>query len=128
MRVAKAPDGWFVEHDTGYVHLTAEWAEAFHRDQYHIHGTQNGALNKLRYGLAHDTLTVGDVEELFPEAYGEALKNRADRNALGLKAVTRHGHEDLEAVRDGADVRPWNAARAHDPKFDEFIKGKRENR
>ena len=123
MNVEQASDGFYIRHDTGFVHLTSEWAESFHRDQYAIHGTQNPALNKLRYHLAHDTLTKQQVEEWFGEAYGTAIKNRSDRTSLGLKAVTKHGHEDLEAVRNGAPVRPWNAANRVDPEFDKFIKG-----
>lgn len=127
MRVERAREGFYVQHDTGFVHLTADWADALHRDQFAIHGTHNAALNKLRYHLRHGNPTEEQAKEWFTEAYGAVVKNREDRARLGLKAVTRHGHEDLEAVRNGEPVRPWNAANQKS-ELHEWIRGQRENR
>jgi hypothetical protein len=125
MRIREASGGWFIEYNHRYVHLTAEWCEQIHHHQYEVHGHQNGSLNKLRYHLAHNTgLTADQVAEWFQDFYGEIKRNSQDRKSLGLKPVTKHGHADLEAVRNGAEVRPWNAARTRDPGFEQFIKEK----
>jgi hypothetical protein len=127
MRVEKASVGFFVQHDTGYVHLTADWCDQIHKDQFQIHGLQNPDLNWLRYHLRNGDPSAEEVTERFEGFYGEVVRNRQDRTNLGLKAVTKHGHADLEAVRNGAEVRPWNAADSK-KELHEFIKGQRENR
>jgi hypothetical protein len=109
--IEQASDGWFIELDNGSaVHLTADWAEDIYDHQIKPNQAPNPAWNRLRYGLQHDTLTRQEVEELFAEGYGLIIETRHDRQVHGLKAVTRHGHEDLVAVQEGADVRPYNAA------------------
>ena len=127
VHVEKAPNGFFIKHDSGYVHLTADWADAIHRDQFAIHGTTQPQLNRLRYELRYGNPTQAQVEEWFAAAYGDVVKNRQDRTNLGLKAITRHGHEDLEAVRNGEPVRPWNAA-DQKSELHEWIRGQREAR
>jgi hypothetical protein len=110
MIVEKASDGWFVKHESGFVHLTADWVDQIHKGQFAVHGIQNPDLNWLRYHLRNGDPSAEEVAERFQVFYGEIRKNRQDRANLGLKAVTRHGHADLEAVREGEPVRPWNAA------------------
>jgi len=127
MRTEKASDGWFIQHDSGAVHLTPDWCDQIHRDQFAIHGIQNPDLNWLRHHLRNGDPSAEEVTERFEAFYGEVVRNRQDRTNLGLKAVTKHGHADLEAVRNGAEVRPWNAADSK-PELHEFIKGQRENR
>jgi hypothetical protein len=126
-QIDPASDGWFVQHDTGFVHLTADWCDQIHKDQFAIHGIQNPDLNWLRYHLRNGDPSAEEVTERFEAFYGEIRSNRADRKRLGLKAITRHGHADLEAVREGAEVRPWNAANQK-KELHEWIRGQRENR
>ena len=123
--VEPAPDGFYVQRGRDWFHVTADWCDQIHHDQFKIHGHQNAALNKLRYHLRNGSPSAAEVAEWLEDVIGEMVKNRQDRKNLGLKAVTRHGHEDLEAVRNGEPVRPWNAA-YRKSELHEWIKGQRE--
>jgi hypothetical protein len=63
MRVDPASDGWYVEYNGRYYHLTRQWCDEWARHQ--LRGTNNPAFNRL---LAHwDRLTADDVMGLFPQ-------------------------------------------------------------
>lgn len=61
------------------------------------------------------------IGQLWRAAYDEILTDRIDRHNFGMKAVTSHGHADLEAVRGGARVLPENAVNTQPTGFQEFI-------
>jgi len=106
--------GGFYVHTTGDIdrtfHVTAAWADELHAHQVKPNQTPNPALNRLRHALHTGTATASQAKAMFLEAYGAVVADREERDRLGLKPVTRHGHEDVTAVREGAEVRPWNAA------------------
>lgn len=108
----------------GAFHLTPESLDALYRGMVKPNQTPNPNLNKLRYELDRGKALTRIAEE-FAAAYAAILDDRIGRHRLGLKAVTRHGFEDLEAVRNGAEVRPWNAA---DPKRElhEWMRSRRD--
>lgn len=136
MDVHVEPDGdggWLVEWSgtrndgrplVGYVHLTEQWAEDMRRDQYRPNGRDETPVNRLLWTMRNG----GDVADAFAAMYGDVVLNRRARAANGLKAVTRHGDADLDAVLGGAPVRPWNANRADDEQIREFMRGRRANR
>lgn len=126
--LAPAPDGWFVEFSTlempvNYIHLTLEKVEELRRGMVRINGGDESNLNLLAYWMNDED----KVRELFPLAYGEIVGNRQARQRLGLKAVTLDGDEDLKAVQEGAEVRPWNAAKQKVP-VEDFIKERKRAR
>lgn len=122
--IQPAEDGWFVRFEVGgvtaYAHLTPEWC-----DEMYIHQIKPQicklcpnpdtsfavAWNRLHHAVCNGGSTE-KIAELFAEAYGQIVGQRAARQALGLKAVTKHGYEDLQAVQAGAPVRPWNAKKS----------------
>lgn len=111
---------WTISTDTGpqpipmYFHVTPEWVEDIRQGLVKINSGDETWLNLLAYQLTlpPDPDRIGS---LFVEAYGRAAGNRVARQRLGLKAVTRDGDADLVAVQEGAEVRPWNAARQRPP-------------
>ena len=138
--ISVAPEGgWFIAHENGYIHLTAEWLDEMWRHQINprrardpessrvIPAEGEAAFNRLRYLINHGEATEFDVRLLFEEAYGAIIKNRGDRMNLGLKAVTRDGDEDVRAVAAGAPVRLWNSANRKS-ELHEWVKEQRANR
>lgn len=123
-----APDGWFIEFSTpempvNYIHLTLEKIEDLRQGMVRINQGDESNLNLLAYWMNDED----KVRELFPLAYGGIVGNRGARQRLGLKAVTRDGDEDLKAVQEGAEVRPWNAAKSQSP-VEGFIKERKDAR
>lgn len=121
LSISPAPDGWFIEFSdalpVNYIHLTLERIEELRVGMVRINGGDESNLNLLAYHFDDEAR----VRELFPLAYGGIVGNRGARQRLGLKAVTQDGDEDLKAVQEGAEVRPWNAAKTDLP-VEEFIK------
>lgn len=123
-------DGFYIEwHDaanldgqplTGYFHLTQESLVELIVHQRRPNKAPQDKLEAVYSRLA-ERAPQAVVAQAFKDAYEEVLTDRIDRHKLGLKAVTRDGHEDLEAVRQGAPVRPWNATDPHPDGFKEFI-------
>lgn len=122
--------GFFVEwHDaanldgqplTGYFHLTEQAiAELVVHDRRPNKAPQDKLESVLTRLAEKAPQTL--VAQAFRAAYEEVLTDRIDRHNLGLKAVTKDGHADLEAVRQGAPVRPWNAKDPRPQGFKEFI-------
>jgi hypothetical protein len=116
----------------GFFHATEEALDELVIHQRRPNRAPEERLNTARGVLAakrgrgKPVLTPADVDEVaqaWRDAYDEVLTDNIDRRRLGLKAVTRDGHEDLEAVRNGAPVRPWNARVPEGKdKFDAFVK------
>ena len=127
-----APVGWFIHWDDGgnrkgYIHLTAEWCDDMHQHQIKPNKVHNSAFNRLRYMLQNGQGTADEISGVFSEAYEQIIKTRQDRSNLGLKAVTRHGDEDLIAVQNGEPVRSWNSANPKSALHD-WMKEQRANR
>lgn len=122
--------GWFIEwHDaanldgqplTGFFHLTVQAVEDLVLHQRRPNRAPRDKLDKVTNNLTRGH-TAATVAANFRDAYEEIIQDRIDRHNLGLKAVTRDGHEDLEAVRQGAPVRPWNAQDPRPQGFKDFI-------
>lgn len=122
--------GWYVEwYDpsnldaqpvTGFFHLTEESVAELIVHQRRPNKAPQDKLEAVLARLA-ERAPQALVAQAFRDAYEEVLQDRIDRHKLGLKAVTRDGHEDLEAVRKGAPVRPWNATDPRPQSFREFI-------
>lgn len=123
--------GWFIEwHDaanldglplTGFFHLT----EAFCSDLV-VHQRKPNRAPTSKLEACHSLILTGtpvQVSAAFIAAYEEVLADRIDRHNYGMKAVTSHGHADLEAVRQGAPVRAHNRVDPRPDGFKDFIKG-----
>lgn len=122
--------GFFIEwHDpsnldgqplTGFFHLTeTSLAELI----IHQRRPNRAPQDKLKAVITK--LTEGApmalIGQLWRAAYDEVLIDRIDRHNFGMKAVTSHGHADLEAVRGGARVLPENAVNTPPTGFQEFV-------
>jgi hypothetical protein len=101
--------GWFIKREARYFHLTSAWCDDMYRHQIKPNKSENPAFNRLRHLIETGSTDSQVVADTFTEAYGQIIGNRLSRKALGLKAVTKDGDEDLKAVQNGAPVRPWNA-------------------
>ena len=112
---------------TGFFHLTGTACEdlvahmrvpnrAPEEKLHHLQDQMMGCAG----GVEGGAVSMEDVAEAFAAAYSELVLDSVDRVKLGLKAITRDGHEDLVAVRAGAPVRPWNA-RGLPASFQAFI-------
>lgn len=132
-RIEPAPEGgWFIAwHDVanldgqpldGYCHVTEQWVADMTVGQRKPNKAPQDKLEALLTRLAEQA-PQALVTQAFADAYGEVLQDRIDRHNLGLKAVTRDGHADLEAVRAGAPVRLWNAAKKESGELHKFIRG-----
>lgn len=124
--------GWFITWEGGgHIWLNEAWLDEMWRHQIKPRKVNVPAFNRLRWVFGHGD--VDQVAEAFTEAYGDILGNREARRNLGLKTVTRDGDEDLIAVQEGAEVRPWNApvrpSNAEERKeLHEWIRRQRDNR
>ncbi len=125
--------GWFIHwHDEanlnglpidGYFHLSDVTCGDLFTHCIRPNNAPATNMNKLEWAV-HSGKNKEMVATLFCEAYGEIIETRIARHRLGLKAVTSHGHQDLEAVQLGEPVRPWNAVNS-DVGFHEWIEGQR---
>jgi hypothetical protein len=106
---------------TGFFHLTQESLADLIVGQRRPNKAPQDKLEAV-YTRLVEKAPQALVAQAFRAAYEEVLTDRLDRHKLGLKAVTRHGHEDLKAVRQGAPVRPWNAKDPRTEGFKEFIR------
>lgn len=125
--------GWFIQwHDaanldgeplTGFFHLTTDTCQ-----ELVTHQRRPNRASETRLQTCDDILrgtnAPGLIAAAFRLAYEEVIGDRIDRHNFGMKAVTRDGHADLEAVRQGAPVRPWNAADPRPETFRRFMKGR----
>lgn len=137
VHVEKAPEGFYVKHDNGYVHLTVAWLEAIHRDQIKPRqavddGRRVPADGEREWNILYHAVKSGvndpdRMAVLFDGFYSEIRRNRINRANLGLKAVTRDGDEDLRAVAAGAPVRAHNATHVKN-ELHEWIREQRGNR
>lgn len=124
--------GFFIEwHDaanldgqplTGYFHLTEQSIEDLIIHQRRPNDAPRDKLLAVIDRL-RERAPQALIAQAFRDAYEEVLQDRIDRHNFGLKAVTKHGHADLEAVRSGAPVKPENATDPRPDAFKEFIKG-----
>lgn len=115
----------------GFFHVTEDSLEELMQNQRRPNRASEERLQNVRARVATKRgkqdrrQDLDEIGEAFREAYDEVLTDDIDRQRLGLKAVTRHGHEDLQAVRKGAPVRPWNAVkRPGRERFEEYVRSR----
>jgi hypothetical protein len=99
-----------------FFHLTEEAVDELLRHQRAPNQAPTERLEHLRDRLTvsrgaqgrNRTTATEEIAAAFTSAYDEVLIDIKDRHRFGMKSVTLDGHLDLEAVRGGAPVRPWN--------------------
>ncbi len=121
--------GFFIEwHDpsnldgkplTAFFHLTKQSLEELRTHERRPNRAPEDRLDAVVKGL-RDGAPMAQIGQLWRQAYNDILADRIDRHSFGMKAVTSHGHADLEAVRGGAAVLPENRVEA-DQGFQDFI-------
>lgn len=122
--------GFFIEwHDpsnldgqpvTAFFHLTETSTLDLIRHQRRPNRAPQDKLEAVIVKLAEGA-PMALIGQLWRDAYDEVLTDRIDRHNFGMKAVTKGGHADLEAVRGGAPVLPENAVDARPQGFQDFI-------
>lgn len=112
---------------TGYFHLTVEMVAELvlhHRTPNKAPDDKLQAVSQLVASNKQSVTPPGVlnlIADAWADAYNEIVQDRIDRHNFGMKAITRDGDADLEAVRSGAEVRPWN--RDERSPADQGIKG-----
>ncbi len=122
--------GFFIEwHDpsnldgqplTGFFHLTETSVAELIVHQRRPNRAPQDKLEAV-IGKMAEGAPMAQIGQLWRAAYDEVLTDRIDRHNFGMKAVTSHGHADLEAVRGGAKVLPENAVDERPQGFQDFI-------